>query len=217
MSVEQRTSVQQRQNEVVASLSQNQLFSLYEHYLSERGLGSSRIPEGTSKTPDFELRRGEELYLNEFKAPELHLNVKTGLFLFKTTNSKLLRFIHTANKQFLEYDPLHSKPWVVTFASTHFQLNWSNFTDALRGGMLHSDGSLLPPGFQKTDAFKSSLTDRYVPDLYLWLQVNPEEQTLYQATLLLNEKSSKKVAVEEIVKDLSGKPLSNMDNRFVLT
>lgn len=201
----------------MASLSQNQHFAMYERYLVERGIAASRIPEGTSKTPDYELKIREELYLNEFKSPELHLDMNTGMFLFKTTNSKLLRFIHTANKQFLAHDPLHSKPWVVTFASTHFQMNWSNFADALKGGMLHFDGTLLPPDFYKTDAYKNSLVDRYVPDLYLWLQVNLEEQALYQVTFFLSERSSKKVAVEAIVKDLSESPLGEMDNWFLIT
>ena len=47
--------------------------------------------------------------------------------------------------------------------------------------------------------------------------MNLEEQALYQVTFFLSERSSKKVAVEAIVKDLSESPLGEMDNWFLIT
>jgi|SRR5665213_888816 len=200
----------------MTALSEAQLLDMYKAYLQERGFSSTKIAEVASKTPDLELSRGSRGYLNEFKSPELILDESTQMYKFKTTNSKLLRFIHEAINQLKSHDPTHAKPWIVTFASCHFQLNWTNFADALRGGMVLHDGTLIPPGFQQTHVFKMSLKDRFIPDLYIWLQVSPELLKLYQVMFLVNDKSAKKPLIEELVQELSSIALSDMDLRLLL-
>ena len=204
------------QNSFMTMLDESQLLEIYFRYLRDRKYVATKIPEGNVKTPDLLLTRGERTNCNEFKSPELILNDEMGMFLFKTTYSKLLTFVGTAVKQLRSYDSNHSHPWIVTFASCHMQLSGSDFADALSGGMKHFDGSRLPPGFDKTDVFKRSFEYRYQPDLYLWLQVNPITQSLYQATFVVNDQSLHRDQVDIAVAELSQKPLSDMDRYHLL-
>jgi hypothetical protein len=199
----------------MADLSEEELLKSYKSYLKARGYKATKIVETASETPDLEVVKSPNTYLNEFKAPELILDPATGLYKFKTTNSKLLRFINKAVNQLESNDPSHEKPWVITCASTHFQLNWKNFSDALQGGVVF-DGR-MDPDFTKTAVFQKVLTKVYQADLYIWLQVNANEKRPYQATFILNQRSSYKELVEKMVLDLNSKPLSSMDNIVALS
>jgi hypothetical protein len=186
---------------------------MYSAYLDERGYQAVRIPETTTKTPDLEVSGHGNSYLNEFKSPDLLLDQALGLYKFATTNSKLLQFIHTAIKQFKAHDPSHVRPWVVTFASVNFQLNWHTLLEAMQGSIV-VEGRVIDDWTGRA-VFKRWTTDRYVTDLYVWLQVNDKIQP-YQASFFTNERSPHRPLVDGLVTDLRSVPLSNADNNWLL-
>jgi hypothetical protein len=68
------------------------LLSMYATYLDERGYQAVKVAETVTKTPDVEVRGHGNVYLNEFKSPDLRLDPVMGMYKFATTNSKLSRF-----------------------------------------------------------------------------------------------------------------------------
>lgn|SRR5487761_1095499 len=189
------------------------LLSMYATYLDERGYRAVKIPETTTKTPDLDVSGHGNSYLNEFKSPDLLLDQVLGLYKFATTNSKLLQFIHTAIKQFRAHDPSHAKPWVITFASINFQLNWQNLVDAMQGGSVVEGRVMF--NLTRTTVFERWMTDRYVTDLYVWLQVS-DKMRPYQASFFTNARSPHRPLVDDLVTNLQAVPLSNMGNSLLL-
>lgn len=200
----------------MANLTENQITEIVKGYLKSCGYTLKRIPEGGDKTPDFEVAKQNDEYVAELKSPELLMDDITQLFKFKTTHSKLLAFIRKARKQFVSFDSKHTKPRVLIFTSSHFQLNWKNLTDAMQGGVVVQGGQ-TSPDFTKTEAFKKAAVEMYDIDLYIWLQLNAELKKAYQLTLLVNDKSAHKATIAKIVSDLHDNKLSSMDNFIVLS
>jgi hypothetical protein len=198
----------------VAANSHDNLLSMYVRYLDERGYQAVKIPETTTKTPDLEVsgRESGTSYLNEFKSPDFLPDTRLGLYKYTTTNSKLLQFVHTAIKQFKAHDPSHCNPWVITFASRGLQLNWNTLFEAMQGGIV-IDGRVLE-NWTGARVFRQWTQDRYVVDLYTWLQVNGE--TPYQASFFTNERSPHRPQVDEFVRKLHFRPLSSVDNNILL-
>ena len=118
----------------MASDPHDDLLTMYEQFLDARGYPATKIPKTSTRTPDLAVTGHGVTYLNEFKAPDLRLDDKLGLYKFATTNSKLLQFIHTAIKQLQDHDPDHQSPWIVTFASTNLQLHWHSLFESMQGG-----------------------------------------------------------------------------------
>jgi len=197
----------------MAGNAHDDLLSMYASYLDERGYQAVKIPETITKTPDLEVLGRGNSYLNEFKSPDLLLDPVLGLYKFATTNSKLLQFIHTAIKQFRAHDQSHTKPWVITFALVNFQLNWHTLVEAMQGGIV-LDGRNMT-NWTRMAVFKRWTTDRYVADLYIWLQVNDEMQP-YQASFFTNDRSPHRPLVDELVTNLRAAPQSDMDNNRLL-
>ena len=189
------------------------LLGKYAEYLSARGYTASKIPESTGRTPDLEVTGDGRRYLNEFKSPELLLDPAIRLFKFTTTNSKLLQFVHTALKQFTDYDRNHETPWVVTFASTHMQLHWHSLFEAMQGGSV-VEGRVIAD-WTHTGAFKRWQANRYKVDLFMWLQVNLETGP-YRASFFTNDRTPQRALIDGLVRDLRSRPLSNMDNNYLL-
>jgi hypothetical protein len=156
----------------------------------------------------------ESSFLNEFKSPDLLLDQALGLYKFTTTNSKLLQFIHTALKQFKAYDPSHSRPWVITFASVNFQLHWRTLFEAMYGGSV-VEGRVMAD-WTRTAVFQRWTKDRYVADLYIWLQVNDQTMQPYQASFVTNKLSTQRPLVDGLVANLRAAPLSEMDTNWLL-
>jgi hypothetical protein len=198
----------------MAATPHDDLLSVYTAYLDERGYQAARIPEATTRTPDLEVSGHENSFLNEFKSPDLLLDQALGLYKFTTTNSKLLQFIHTALKQFKAYDPSHCRPWVITFASVNFQLNWHTLSEAMYGGSV-VEGRVMAD-WTRTAVFQRWTKDRYVADLYIWLQVNDQTMEPYQASFVTNKLSAHRPLVDELVANLRAAPLSNMDTNWLL-
>ena len=186
----------------------------YRRYLSDRGCASTKIPESKTKTPDLEVILDGTRYLNEFKAPD-HVPVG-GMYLHRTTHSKIVAFVHKAVKQFKAYDPDHRKPWVVTFSSAQFQLNWNTFREVLQGGSVLPNGQILAD-FRGSDAFRRFLVeDREHIDLYIWLQATEDTGMPFQASFFTYVKSSHLPTVEQLTAQLRRLPVSTDDHHFGL-
>jgi hypothetical protein len=63
--------------------------------------------------------------------------------------------------------------------------------------------------------FKRWTTDRYVADLYVWLQVSAKLEP-YQASFFTNDRSPHRPLVDGLVTNLRAVPLSNADNNWLL-
>lgn len=185
----------------------------YFEYLKIRGYDAEKIPETTTETPDFKVSKGSHVFLNEFKAPELIMDPVTHLFKFKTTISKLLRTIHKAVNQLEAHDPGHKSPWIVTFTSSHFQLNWKSFVDSLQGAVVFNGQTAAD--FRQTAVFRNVKDDIMKADLYIWLQVNADNK-FCQATLIQTDTTKYKNLIGQMTVDLSNKKVSYMDNIFLL-
>lgn len=106
----------------------------------------------------------------------------------------------------------HTKPWVITFASVNFQLCWNSLFEAMQGGSI-VDGKVMF-NWTKSTEFRRWMTDRYVADLYIWLQVNQRQP--YQASFFANDKSRHRAPVDDLVTNLRVAPLSEMDTNWTL-
>jgi len=193
------------------NLSESTLHHIYKEYLKERGYSASKLPANKGKkAPDFLVEGGPIQFLNEFKAPELIFNKELNVYKFQTTHSKILTFISKAVKQLQAEDSGHEMPWIVTFASTHSQLNWKSFVDTMQGGVAYD--SRLSPDFTDTDVFKRVITKAKEIDLYIWLQVSPTNESFYQVSFIVKENSRFLDPVKQFVAAMKAKDISSMDN-----
>lgn len=186
---------------------------MYEHFLYARSHLATRIPETSTRTPDLAVAGDGITYFNEFKAPDLRLDDQLALYKSTTTNSKLLQFIYTAIKQLQAYDPDHRSPWIVTFASTNFQLHWHSLFEAMQGGSVLGDKVVAD--WTKTAAFRRWVGNRHKVDLYVWLQIGPQAQP-YQASYFTNARSAHRLHVDRLLSDLRALPLSDADTNWLL-
>lgn len=198
---------------MVATL-HDDLLRVYTSYLDARGYQAVKIPETSSRTPDLEVSGEGGSFLNELKSPDLLLDQTLGLYKFTTTNSKLLQFVHTAIKQFKDHDASHSSPWVITFASVNFQLNWRSLFEAMQGGSIAKGKGVA--NWTQTGAFKRWEKNRYIADLYIWIQVNNQTMDPYQASFITNDRSPHSTLVEGLVANLRSVPLSDADTSWLL-
>lgn len=188
------------------------LHSMYAGYLSEREYRAFKIPEEKTETPDLIIQKNHAILLNEFKAPDLIANQESAPFVykFKTTLSKLRRNISKSVNQLAAYDPDHNLIWVVTFASQHSQLHWSMLENAIKGRIINSDGSVLTD-LSQTHAFLNTEEKIKQPDLYMWLQVNSNQQ-IFQVSTFVNHKSLHYDRAKAIAYDLGRQKVSPNDN-----
>jgi hypothetical protein len=196
----------------MARTAHDQLLGVYIEYLSARGYTATKIREGSTKTPDLEVTGRDNVYLNEFKSPELLLDPTLGLYKFATTNSKLLQFIRTAIKQFTAFDPAHNKPWVMTFTSRHMQLNWHSLFEAMQGGSI-IDGKVIA-NWTNTETFRRWQGCRYVVDLYVWLQVS--DAGPIEASFFTNDRTPHRTLIDSFVGELRVQPLSAVGHNWLL-
>jgi len=68
----------------------------------------------------------------------------------------------------------------------------------------------------RTAVFQRWTKDRYVADLYIWLQVNDQTTQPYQASFVTNKLSTQRPLVDGLVANLRAAPLSNMDTNWLL-
>jgi hypothetical protein len=197
-------------------LSEDDIKSIFNKFLADRGYSFIAIPEDTRLTPDNYIVGRDCKYICEIKSPELKLDLEAQVYKFKTTHRKILNFIHTAVKQLNSLSPEHYLPRVLVFTSISPQLNWKSFNDALRGGITDQKGN-LSPDFTKTPIYTSTLPIMTAVDLYIWFQVSRAGDKFYQVSYFISEKSKHSKECIELVQNLSQIKVSSMDNEISLS
>jgi hypothetical protein len=174
-------------------------------YLTSRGyvvneIDTKTVPEG-KKSPDLVIKEGNEtLAYCEIKTPAHNLNPQTRMYHWDTTFYKLRRFLHTAKKQFSDYDPDHKKPWIIIFTSNHPQLNWTNFTHNVIGAVAYNRQVIKD--YRGKGFVADSNKDLLSIDMIIWFQVNYlNREDVYQVKFFIN----KDRAYLELMKELSEK------------
>ncbi|MFZ5365708.1 MAG: hypothetical protein ACOZBZ_00260 [Patescibacteria group bacterium] len=127
------------------------------------------------------------IFYCEVKTPEHKLNPVTRMYHWDTTFYKLRRFLHTAKKQFEDYDSGHEHSWVVAFTSNHPQLNWTNFVHNVIGAVAYN-GKVIRDFRQRT-FLKDSNKDLLSLEMILWLQVSYTDKRIYQMKNFINKDS----------------------------
>lgn len=215
--IEWAFNVQPEVVQKAASIKEADILDELAAFLKQRGYTYSPIKEGVSKTPEGYIIGSDGKYLCEVKSPELKFDHDAAPFgyKFKTAHRKILDFIHTAIKQLESQDAKHELPRILIYTSSHPQLHWKSFTDAIQGGVIDQKGKRLPD-FSSTPVYRSTVPLLSEIDLYIWLQFNPERKAFHQASYFLNSASPHFEECVRLVKALSRSPLSSMDNIFTL-
>lgn len=189
-------------------IAETDIKNMLHDFMSERGYAVTYIEEAAEKTPDCLIEKDGSKYLGEIKSPLLNINIDSQLYKFKTSHTKILDHIHKAIKQFAEYDNKHALPWVLIFTSSHFQLSWKTFTDALQGGVIDQKGRRLPD-FSKSKAYQSTVPLICQTDAFIWLQASGKTKKFHQASYLINSSSTHLSESEKLINDLASIQLSN--------
>jgi hypothetical protein len=194
------------------SIKESAVIDVLMNFLKERDYKYIPIKEGVAKTPEGYIRGFNRKYLCEVKSPILKFDHNTSPFgyKFKTTHRKVLDFIHTATKQFKSHDKKHEFPHILIFTSSHPQLNWKSFTDAIQGGVIDQKGN-RSPDFSNTPVYTSTLPLLSGIDLYIWFQVSETGDKFYQVSYFINEKSTHKDKCSALVSNLWSIKLSSFD------
>lgn len=196
----------------MSQITEEEFSEIVELYFIDRIFTISKISEYKKiKTPDYNIARipRKLTYLGELKAPELHLNQNTNLYMHLTKIRKLRQsFIKKAAEQFESIDESRIKPRLLIFTSSHFQFHGKNLLEAIHGFI---------PGladFRKDKIVEETQVYINKIDLFIWLQINPETKKPYQATYIINSTSKFMLEISNITKELNAKPLSTMDQLF---
>jgi hypothetical protein len=161
---------------------------LIKHGFNPQEIKTKKLPQG-KKSPDLIVYKNEKIiFYCEIKTPEHKLNPLTNMYHWDTTFNKLRRFIHTARKQFEDFDHEHKYPWVVVFTSDHPQLNWTSFYHNVIGAVAYN-GKVIK-NFRERSFVKNSDRDFLSLDMVIWFQVNYiNRKEIFQAYFFVNQDS----------------------------
>lgn len=186
-------------------MEEKDIISIVENYLRNHGYLPKRLTPNLifgQKTPDFEVFEDNKLsYLTEVKTGILLPNPVTNMFHWNTTISKIREHTSKAHKQFADYDKNHHFPWLLFFTSSHFQLNWSNMLDSLRGSVVR--GGKVINDLRSQRFVRNTEKEVKEIDLYVWLQVNGNDKRIYQFVNFVNTNSNFIGQVKTIIKKLT--------------
>jgi hypothetical protein len=173
----------------IKHLTENEALQIVKDYFSKHGFSCDYIDTtkvaASKKSPDFEVSKGGQMvFYCEVKTPEHKLNPVTKMYHWDTTFYKLRRFLHTAVKQFQDFDPDHKYPHIVAFTSNHPQLNWTNFRHNVMGAVAYN-GDVIRD-FRNVPFVKDSNKDLLSIDMILWFQVNYLNKTPFQTKHFVN-------------------------------
>lgn len=187
-----------------------------ERFLTRRGLSYTHIPESDEQTPDGYIEGLNRRYLCEIKSPLLKFDHDAAPFGYKhaTTHRKLLDAIHKAKRQLEKIDPEHSLPHILAYTSAHFQLNYSNFIDAVRGYVGSNDGHITTD-LQNTKVFMETKNIIDDIDLYVWFQIGGSKQ-FNQVDYFNNQHSVHVEVIDEFISHLKSEPISTRDNHVAI-
>lgn len=182
-------------------MTESQALELVEGFLMEQGflprrIDTSRLPPG-KKSPDFEVLKDNNFqFLAEVKTPLHKVNPMTNMFHWTTIHSGISGRIHKAQKQFVDWDPEHAVPRILVFTSEHFQLNWMNMLDNVRGFIQR--GEAMIRDLRGERYMSQSKSDIQKIDGFIWMQVG-DSGDIYQLTNFLNADSPHQEKMREIV------------------
>lgn len=181
---------------------------LIESFFDERSIGYARIPEMKNrKTPDYSLFKLPYIFLCELKAPELHINPKTNLYMHLTKIRKIREFIQKSSLQFKTVDEMHIYPRVLIFSSSHFQFHGNSLSEAIFAKVHDNDFENDKVVIETADSLREV-------DLILWMQIRLDGSKIYQVTFVVNSRSRHKEALAYLVLMLKAIPVSSMDQEF---
>lgn len=185
---------------------------LIKHVFTPIRINTKKLDIGI-KSPDFKVYEGNQYqFYCEVKNPILLANDVTKMFHWTTIISKIRRFIHRAVEQFHDVDNNHFFPWVIIFISNHFQLNWTNFNDAYLGYVVR-DGKMISD-LRQEKYVKHYNRDVNTVDAYIWCQVNPQNNRIFQFVSYINFDSKLKQKNKEIIKKLTPLASENIVDQF---
>lgn len=198
----------------IKPLSEKEAREIVKNYLLSHGFVVDEIkpddlPIG-KKSPDFIIKEGGDITgYCEIKTPAFILNPITNLYQWDTTFYKLRRFLHTAKKQFDDYDPQHEKPWVIVFTSNHPQLNWTSFTHNVIGAVAFN-GKVIRD-FRDKKFLPESNKDLLSIDMIVWFQINYlDRRKVYQVKFFINKDRPLIDKVEKLSNRLKPEPESKI-------
>lgn len=175
-------------------------------YLPKR-INTKQLSTGI-KSPDFKVYEDNKpLFYCEIKNPLLLANDITKMFHWSTSISKIRRFIHRAAQQFCDIDKEHNLPWVIVFTSSHFQLNWTSFSDAYLGYVARN-GKMICDLRQEKYVINYN-SDVNAIDAFMWCQISPKDKKIFQFVPFVNMESGFKTKMENILSKL--KPNASED------
>jgi len=186
--------------------------TLVDGLLRSRGAIPERLTVetyGNRKMPDYCVSWGDGgLFYCEVKTPELKLSPSTGLYMHRTTHSKLRRLLHTASKQFDSVNRHHLIPNVLIWICDDFMLNWHTWAECVTG-FIEVPGTVLHD-FTKNEFFARTQAHLYNIDIHIWLQANSDR--VYQETFFWNGDSGDvaRRLVERLLVGESGEPAGDV-------
>lgn len=184
-------------SEIEISMKDKKVIELVETFFKENSFDVDPIPTSSAKTPDLSVKKdGVPFFYCEVKNPHLLIDEKTGLFKHSTTNSKLRQFISKAHEQLKEYDQSHSLPWVVVFVSDHFQLNWNNLGNSIKGFIGNKPPIIVD--LRDTNPVKRTNDDIRALDFMIWLQIGRDGK-IYQVTVFVNERYKESKMINRVI------------------
>ncbi len=207
-------NVTDRKNSGEPEFTDVQAEELINDYLIRHNFTTTRFNTkklGGLKSPDFKVYLNKELYFYcEVKNPMLLVNDITKMFHWTTSISKIRRFIHKAVQQLNDVDNHHNFPWIIIFTSSHFQLNWSNFSDSYLGYVARNGKMIRDLRHEKY--VSNTNRDVNTVDAYIWCQVNSKNKIIYQLVPFINAGSRLKVKVEKIITKLKPSQSENISD-----
>lgn len=159
----------------IQPLTESEALKIVLDYFSNHNLNSKRIetlgiPEG-QRSPDIVGVQGRKnTFICEVKTPSHIFNEEKGLYVWSTTFNKLRSRIHTAIKQFSDFDKHHTIPRIVAFTSNHPQLNWTHLQHNILGAVKY--GNKILQDFNSKTFVVDTNNDIQAVDIFLWFQIN---------------------------------------------
>lgn len=174
----------------IKPLKEPEALSIVKEYIENHGYTMKRIDisklSAGKKAPDYEaLKESKPIFLCEVKTPGHIINQITKMYHWDTTFNKLRNHIHTASKQFDDFDKDHSCPRILAFTSNHPQLNWTSLQQNILSEVRFGE-RLLRDYKGKTFVIDTNKDIQSI-DIFLWMQINRLNKKIYELAIYVNQ------------------------------
>jgi len=197
----------------IQPLSEPEALKIVNDFYSKHGfevhrIDTDKLPQG-QKAPDFLAKNVENRFLCEVKAPRLVLDDVTKLYKWDTTFNKIRARIHTATKQFREYDPKVTYPRVLVFTSNHPLLNWTSFVHNIVGAIKIGDNVIRD--YNGKFFVKETTKELEYIDIYVWMQINyMNRRSIIEMSFYVSMKNAKDPIIQKLLMSLKPYPEENI-------